>query len=236
MFNPGPAKDAAVAELYMQRMMKLQQKLAECGLFDSRICAEKILPQQFVDVGWGSADTEHVCLFGNELRPAVVADKPNVIFESKEGVYYAILLFDADRPDCEETGCYLHWVRRNVTGDIHFSSGRDTFRWQPPHPTGADAHRYFVVVLHQSQGAVDIATQPLIARNSRQGRRNFSLARFMADEGCRLVIGANCFRARYDAATVEPTLAALRDEVHLDASGRKVVTEVQDGVRTEFRH
>lgn len=233
MFGGAVPKDQAVAEVYVQRMMKLQEKLAEIGFFEDRLCKDMV-PQQFIDVGWGAADTETVCLFGNPLAHKEVVDKPNVIFESKDNVFYTILCFDADRVDCSETGCYLHWARRNVTGDIKFSSGRDTLRWQPPHPTGKKPHRFFIVVLHQSAGEVDLKTQPLVARNSKQHRSNFNLQKFMDDEGCKIVIGANCYRTAYSEKTVDPIIAALRDEIELDPTGRKIIAEVHDGVRKEF--
>lgn len=241
-------------------MLKLHAKLAENGLFDvlkaqrERIGAsqmEPFIPQQFIDVGWGDKDSENVALFGNHLPISRTWDKPNVIFELSESTrsataaallpkstanHYCIVAFDADYSSGGDrdvgNSSYLLWARVNIAGDdIQYASGRDVVRWQPPHPARSDSpHRIFVVVLHQTGGAIDVSTTKIISKNSREGRNHFSLDQFMSEHKMQHVIGANCWRVSYDENVVPKIVKELRDKVVLDESGKRVLREELNGV------
>ena len=153
--------------IYMERMLKLQAKIEECGFYQY---FDLVIPQQYVDFGWGGQDTDAVALFGNQLATSKCLEKPNYIFEAAEGILYTVVCFDADRPDCAATGCYLHWVRVNVTGDTKYSSGRDLVRWQPPHPQNG-LHRFFFVVFHQPTEMCFDGTQSHLQRQQERPLR-----------------------------------------------------------------
>lgn len=223
------AKDVACERVYLERMKKLQIKIAETGFFS--IIGPPVVPQQFIDVGWGEKDTENVMLFGNRLALSRCTEKPTVIFESSEKVFYTIMAFDADSSAVKESGPYVLWCRMNVTGDIRFSSGRDTFRWQPPHPQEGELHRVFVVVFHQSEGEVDLSAIPLISKNSREQRASFDFSAFRAKFGLKNIIGVNCGAFGHDTAVVSGIVRALRDRVVLDSTGKRILSEEIDGVQ-----
>lgn len=241
-------KDQACAQVYMSRMMKLQQKLHEIGLFassssngDGSIGGAGLMapcmPQQFIDVGWGEKDTENVALFGNTLPLSRTWEKPNVIFETADGVFYVVLAVDADH---HSGSPYLLWARFNVSGDLAFSSGRDLVRWQPPHPppppAAADGeaphHRIFILVFHQPDGPTEpFEGSRIISKNSRETRGGFDLEVFRRDHRLGHLIGANGYRVRVDdAPLVERIVKELRDKVVLDSSGKRVLQEVDGGV------
>ena len=225
-------------EIYMERMMKLQMKLTEVGTFKYM---PVFIPQQFIDIGWGDQTTDCVALFGNQLRTGACLDKPNCVFEATAGHFYTIICFDGDASPAADgssaPGCYLHWIRHNITGDTRYASGKDSVRWQAPHPaenSNADPHRYFFLVYHQTKGEIPADGFPkIVSKNSKEGRSNFDLAALVKRLNLGHVIGANCCRLAYDAS-VEKTVADLRDIVEFSADGKKVVAEVLNGVRTEF--
>lgn len=221
-------KDAACERVYLERMKKLQVKIAETGFFS--FVGPAVAPQQFIDVGWGGKDSENVMLFGNRLALSRCTEKPTVVFESAEKVFYTILAFDADSTAPKEPGPYVLWCRMNVTGDIRYATGRDVVRWQPPHPREGESHRVFVVVFHQSNGEVDLSSLPLISKNSREMRGAFDFSTFRATFGLKNIIGVNCSTFGHDASVVESITAALRDKVVLDPTGKRVLREEIDGV------
>lgn len=226
--DPVQLKDQACAQVYFSRMSKLQQKLGECGTFQ---LLDPFLPQQFIDVGWGDKDTDNVALFGNKVMLSRTWEKPTVIFESSDNVFYTIVALDADYSG----GPYLLWVRQNITGDIQYSSGRDLVRWQPPHPQDDGTyHRIFVFVFHQSNGEIPFDSSAIISKNSRESRAGFDLRRFAQQFSLVNVIGANCWRVCYDDAVVPKIQQELRDRVFLDPTGRKVLAEENDGKRVEY--
>lgn len=219
----------SATDVYMHRMLKLQEKLDELGAFE--FSEAKFLPQQFIDCGWGDKDTENVALFGNQLMLPRTVEKPNVIFETSGDVHYAVVAFDADAAD----GPYLMWVRLNVTGDLQYSPGRDVVRWQCSLPEVGDrAHRVFVFVFHQSTGEIPINGSDIIAKYSQEGRKRLSLTALMKTYRLSNIIGANCYRVLGDNDVTRQLQPQLRDKVVLDQTGRKVLAEELNGVRTEF--
>ena len=244
MADGGPAVDQAA------RMAKVRAKLVEVGW---PALYKDVTPLQYLDVGWGSRETDQVAMFGNELELPKCTGKPNVWWQVAPDVRYCIVAFDADAteaapaaaevtspsPFAAPTGqpsppLYLHWLRFNVTGDLQYSTGRDVVRWQAPHPPeGAAPRRFFVACFEQTAGDVDVAKLPLVATTSTQHRRGFSLVRLAVDHKLRF-LGANCVRFGFHAAVVPKLVASLRDEVVLDPTGRRVVAEVHNGVRREF--
>ena len=215
----------------MDRMLKLQMKLQETGLFE---IMSSFVPQQYIDVGWGDQETDAVALFGNQLSTSSCLEKPNCVFEAKDGVFYTIVCFDADRRD-SKTGGYLHWVRCNVHGDTRFASGRDVWRWQSPHPAEGDSpHRLFFVVFHQTNGSLDLSKLPLISKNSKEARNDLNLTSLTERIGLGIVIGANCCRMAFDES-VPKTLSSLKDKVELSQDGKTVLAEEANGERIEYK-
>ena len=223
------SRDSSTAQIYMDRMKKVQHQLSAIGTFE---LLPEFLPQQFIDIGWGPQDTDVVALLGNCLDASQCVEKPNVIFESVDKVFYTIVAVDAD----DESGApYLLWLKHNVTGDIRFSSGRDIVRWQPPHPSkGSQAHRIFFFVFHQSTGELDLTGRVIISKNSRQNRRSFNVKELASDLALKHTIGANMCKISFSQAVWDRLEQDLRDEVILDPSGRRVLAEVNGGVRKDF--
>lgn len=254
------AKEQACAQVYLSRMLKLQQKLNEMKLFTdddgdkkhtggtnsgassstsaSTALMEPSVPQQFIDIGWGEKDTENVALFGNLLPLSRTWEKPNVIFEAADGVFYSVVAVDADAVG----GPYLLWARFNISGDTNFSSGRDLVRWQPPHPLAHEVesgstggrpkqHRIFFLVFHQSSGQTDAFDgSEIISKSSRESRSGFDLTAFRDAHKLGHFIGANGYRVKHDAQVVDRILVELRDRVILDPSGKRVLQEIEKGV------
>jgi hypothetical protein len=227
------------AALHAERMAILQVKLREVGFL--RLYGKEVMPQQFIDVGWGNdKESEDVALFGNTLPTARCQDKPSCHFFCREGLFHTIIAFDADYVDPKASAGsaaqgYLHWCRVNVTGDLKFASGIDAFRWQPPHPVaGTGEHRIMFAVFTQPEGECAVPSgAEIVAKYSRQGRLGFDVQKFAATRKLRFM-GANCCRVAYDAAVTDKVIAELRDEVILDEKGKKIVAEVNDGVRRTF--
>jgi hypothetical protein len=251
------AKEQACAQVYLSRMLKLQQKLNDMHLFflydandernnskkkaptgasSSPALMEPAVPQQFIDIGWGEKDTENVALFGNVLPLSRTWEKPNVIFEASDGVFYSVVAVDADAVG----GPYLLWARFNISGDTNFSSGRDLVRWQPPHPLASELdeatgrpipHRIFFLVFHQPGGQADpFDGSKIISKSSRESRSGFDLTAFRDRHCLGHFIGANGYCVKHDALVVDKILEELRDRVVLDPSGKRVLQEVNRGV------
>jgi hypothetical protein len=227
-------RDASTAHIYMERMAKVQQRLAAIGTFN---IVPEFLPQQFIDVGWGTQDTDAVALLGNNtLDVGRCEEKPTIVFESSDKVFYTIAAIDID--DAERGAPYLLWLKQNVTGDIRFASGKDIVRWQPPLIRESDSgkpHQIFFFVFHQGNGEIGLNGAKIISKNSRERRARFSLAQLITSCGLKHIIGANMVKMAYSRAVSDRLERDLRDEVVLNEAGNKVLAEVNGGVRTDFQ-
>jgi hypothetical protein len=223
------SRDALTAQIYMERMRKVQTQLSAIGTFTIVL---EFLPQQFIDVGWGSHDTDTVALLGNTLDGSRCDEKPNVIFESSEKVFYTILAVDAD----DERGApYLLWLKHNITGDIRFASGRDVVRWQPPWVTEhSTPHRIFFFVFHQANGEICLDGRKICSKNSREGRAEFNIEKLVETCALKHVIGSNMAKVTFSKRVYEKLVRDLRDEIVLNEAGNKVIAEVNGGVRIDF--
>ena len=206
-------REEGMKEIYQQRMLKLKAEISKLGVFSDGIYDE-FTPQQFVEIAWGGGDTETVCLNGNTLRLDDIQSKPSYMFETGEDIKYCLVAFDAEAK-------FLHWARFNIEGDTAFSTGRDWFRWTPPHPShGTGKHRLLFFLFHQRE-AQDMAKLKTISKFSREGRTNFCPKKFAAKFGFSIVIGVNGCTVQHTlvADTVE---ASLKDSVSMDENKTKV--------------
>lgn len=217
-------------------MLILQGKLKELGLFHH---LPATAPIRFIDVGWGGKETETVALLGNVLPMSSCLEKPTVYYRF-EGIeeYLTYLSFDADKMNDADVNspatCYLQWARINVKGDLQYATGRDVFRWQPAvADERTPPHRIFIVVASQER-EVDLSSIPVIATNSKEGRARFEFAAFAKRYGLRGFVGANCFRVSFEPMVAQRITSNLRDSIELDASGRKVVSETNNGVKVVY--
>ena len=223
------------AALHAERMEILRGKLREVGF--AALYGKEVAPQQYIDVGWGGdKDSEDVCLFGNTLPTARCQEKPLCHFTCRPDVYHTLVAFDADYADPKNEAAvgsqYLLWQRVNVIGDLKFTTGIDTHRWQPPHPLdGSGLHRVMFAVFAQTAG--EVAIERVNPKFSRLGRLRFDIHKFAVQNKLQLV-GMNCCRLGYGRPCVDKVVASLRDRVDLDAANKKIVAEENDGVRKVF--
>eukprot|EP00758_Cryptobia_borreli_P007087 Tbor_TRINITY_DN5243_c0_g1::TRINITY_DN5243_c0_g1_i1::g.16785::m.16785 len=225
-------KDVICAQIYIERMKKIQVKIRETSLFSTGIFDE-FIPQQFIDVGWGDQNTDNVALFGNVLQLKNCLEKPNVIFEPNDACYYTILAFNADH----EKRPYLQWLRMNVVGDLKYASGRDIFRWQPVLPSEeGKLNQLFIVVFHQADGDADISKETIISKSSTEGRASYDINALRKKWRLENIIGVNSCRFGYDKTIVPKALPMLREKVILDPTGRKVIAEMIDGKMKHYKN
>lgn len=211
-------------------MQLLGEKLKECGLFRF---IPQTTPSRFVDIGWGGKESDNVALFGNRLPLSSCATKPTLffnIFNFRDDSHFCFLAFDADRQD-SATGCYLQWARFNVHGDLQYSTGRDSFRWQTPLTDENRDHRVFFLVLVQ-EAVIDTSAVPLIASNSTELRSDFDFRAFATKYKLTNFVGANCVRVGHDPEIVAKQQQLLRDKIEFDANGKVAIAEFRNGVRT----
>eukprot|EP01063_Lacrimia_lanifica_P017639 TRINITY_DN24684_c0_g1_i1.p2 TRINITY_DN24684_c0_g1~~TRINITY_DN24684_c0_g1_i1.p2 ORF type:complete len:250 (+),score=133.03 TRINITY_DN24684_c0_g1_i1:49-750(+) len=205
-------REEGMKEIYAKRMEKLRMEAERVGVFRDNIYHD-FTPQQFVEVAWGGGDTETVCLNGNDLPLDNVQSKPSYMFETGEGIKYCLVAFNAETK-------FLHWVRFNIEGDTKFSTGRDWFRWTPPHPTQQGGkNRIFFFLFHQKE-ALDLANFKVISKFSREGRDGFDLKKFAAKFNFSIVIGCNCFKTSHRDVS-DKVIGSLKDTVDMDENKGK---------------
>ena len=225
----------------------------QVGMFGNQLELAKCVPHGKPNVWWKINPLEKLnfCVvafdadYNDERR-----DDDNETKVNNSHATDAAQIRDSDDQDNSATGStsanparngqpYLLWLRVNVTEDMtRLSTGRDVARWQPPHPPpSSGSHRIFIAVFIQGVGEVpDVAAfRPLIPTNSRRHRHNFNLRQLARELQLKLV-GCNCVRFAHDAVVCAKVVQSLRDEIILDPTGRKVIAEIERGVRKDFVH
>eukprot|EP01064_Diplonema_japonicum_P038811 TRINITY_DN9538_c0_g1_i1.p1 TRINITY_DN9538_c0_g1~~TRINITY_DN9538_c0_g1_i1.p1 ORF type:complete len:236 (+),score=61.18 TRINITY_DN9538_c0_g1_i1:76-783(+) len=211
--NVKEMREEGMKEVYQQRMLKLKKEAEKIGIFRDGIYPE-FTPQQFVEVAWGGGDSEDVALNGNTLQCNKIRDKPIYMFEAADGIRYCLAAFDFESKQ-------LLWVRFNIEGDTKFSSGRDWFRWQPPHPAkDTGSHRVCFFLFHQKH-LQDMSKLKTISKFSTEGRADFCLKKFAAKFDLKIVIGINAVTTSWDTSC-DTTLASLKPSVAMDDNKDKV--------------
>ncbi|KAJ9461717.1 hypothetical protein DIPPA_19484 [Diplonema papillatum] len=205
-------REEGMKEIYQQRMLKLKAEAGRLGVFSDGIFPE-FTPQQFVEVAWGTGDTENVALNGNKLPLDALQPKPSYMFEASDGILYCLVAFDWEAKT-------LLWCRFNIEGDTKFSTGRDWFRWQPPHPEkGTGTHRVFFFVFHQKEPQ-DLAKLKIISKFSREGRSGFDPKKFADKFNLKIVIGINCASTEH-AEVADKFRLSLKDTADLQENEGK---------------
>ena len=188
--NVKSMRDDGMKEIYKTRMEKLKHEVADkLSIFKDDLYHD-FTPQQFIEIAWGGGDTEDVALNGNTLILDKIQPKPVYMFETGEGIQYCLISFDADAKT-------LLWSRFNITGDTKYSTGRDWFRWQPPHPSDdGKAHRIIFMLFHQKTD-IDLKILKTISKFSSEGRSNFCPKRFAELFNLQIVVGLNGIKTKF---------------------------------------
>eukprot|EP01060_Flectonema_neradi_P030178 TRINITY_DN431_c10_g1_i1.p1 TRINITY_DN431_c10_g1~~TRINITY_DN431_c10_g1_i1.p1 ORF type:complete len:257 (+),score=45.69 TRINITY_DN431_c10_g1_i1:50-772(+) len=177
-------RDEGMKEIYKTRMEKLKNEIANKLLVFRDGIYPEFTPQQFIEIAWGGGDTEDVALNGNRLILDKIQTKPVYMFETGDNIKYCLIAFDADAKT-------LLWARFNIEGETKYSTGRDWFRWQPPHPANDNSpHRIIFMLFHQKEN-VDLTKLKTISKFSSEGRSNFCPKRFAALFNFQIVVGLN---------------------------------------------
>eukprot|EP01059_Diplonema_ambulator_P028670 TRINITY_DN47555_c0_g1_i1.p1 TRINITY_DN47555_c0_g1~~TRINITY_DN47555_c0_g1_i1.p1 ORF type:complete len:255 (+),score=73.65 TRINITY_DN47555_c0_g1_i1:58-765(+) len=210
--NVKEMREEGMKEIYQSRMLKLKSEADKIGVFKDGIFNE-FTPQQFIEVAWGEGDSEDVALNGNPLPAKNMKDKPKYMFEAADGILYCLIAFDFEARE-------LLWARFNIEGDTKFSSGRDWFRWQPPHPEkGTGTHRICFFVFHQKT-RLDMSKFKTISKFSTESRKNFCAKKFAEKFNLTIVIGMNAVTTTHDASC-DATIASLKPTVEMSENADK---------------
>lgn len=94
---------------------------------------------------------------GNELTPTQVKEKPTLMWDAEEGVYYTLLLVDPDAPSRANPRNreFRHWLVMNIPGSA-VDQGDEVIGFiGSGAPKGTGLHRYIFLIYKQPNGIIN---------------------------------------------------------------------------------
>ena len=163
---------------------------------------EKVVPDVIdaktsasIDIKWPSGVTAQQ---GNKLTPTQVKDQPEFKFEAKPDKLYTLAMVDPDAPSRQEPTFreILHCMIANIPGNDVAKGDVFAEYVGSGAPQGTGYHRYVFLLYEQKEKLKSDLMR--ISKNSRNGRKNFSIRKFAKEHNLGDPIAANFFQAQYD--------------------------------------
>ncbi|XP_034936951.1 protein D2-like [Chelonus insularis] len=149
-------------------------------------------PTKEIEVKYG----EQKVNLGNEFKPTITKDIPEVHYEHEGGVLYTLVLTDPDAPTRGYNREFQHWLVGNIPEDKVAKGEVLTEYVGPAPPKGSGKHRYIFLLYKQNQGAITFDERRIGNRDKRRNR--FSIKKFAQKYNLEGPIAGNFFRAEYD--------------------------------------